>query len=193
MLNNVFVKNVLVISGLIASLGLSIVLVREIKSIPNKAPSIVETEKPVENVMIAEEEIKQDCFGGRTKQEVVKLAAKEGFNINQLKAVSAYYDLICYGDTDVELSPEIQEVESPDPIVITKQPSLNLEDFNKRWEQDRLAKEQKEYQECQQKMIEYNSCLAEYNAKLTEDQNCSLNGGFICSKPYNTCSKPWCL
>lgn len=51
-------------------------------------------------------------------------------------------------------------------------------------------------QDCQRKWTEYNTCLAEYNAKQSEYQNCLSDPYRVyCSQPLsvNLCHKPFCF
>lgn len=131
-----------------------------------------------------------------TKQEVMLDAFNFGIkDANELKKLSATYDLLCFGETDIDIpeeSPQSQYiVEERSPITLTKPtPMQQVESFAEKWEKE-------QQQKCQEDINEYNTCLSEYSAKMTEYNSCLVEHDDAmfspCSKPYSYCSKPACL
>ena len=137
-------------------------------STPTPIPS-----KPIENVLgettRKEQTVNNHPICNSTKQEVLNDAFSEDVtDVNELKKLSALYDLLCFGKTDVDIS-EAEQKES----------------ITGNWEQYLTGK-------CRKEQEEYNSCLIKYNTELLEWQNCQAGKQtFGCPlssmHPINTC------
>jgi hypothetical protein len=120
---------------------------------------------------------KPEGICGRERQDVLLLAIDEGLNYQQVKEVAEFYDVVCNGK-----SPE----KPTQNISISEKPQIGFDkDFAAEQEQRRIT-------DCQKKQANYSNCLSEYNAKLLEYQNCVMGSSFYCSKPFNSCTKPYC-
>jgi len=114
-----------------------------------------------------------------SRQEVLRDAYNKGVtDVNEIEKLAATYDLVCFGETDIEI-PE----SAPQGISEDKPSNKILENME---------------QKCQEQQAEYNSCLIRYNTKMIEWQNCqSGNKTFGCPlvAPSNSCGaniSSWC-
>jgi len=134
-----------------------------------------------------------------SRQEMLSDALSKGVtDINELKKLAATYDLLCFGETDIEI-PESPQVVKTDkqPVIKVSTPTPMDTSFTDKWEQERK-------EECQEDISEYNTCMNEYNVEMAEYSAClsecntpnSITGEIPqfchCVKPYNSCSKPYC-
>lgn len=130
-------------------------------------------------------------FGGRSRSEVLQIAIKEGLDFEGIAQVAATFDIVCFGSTDVEIPlNQVNEIiTEPDVIQIPTVQQVPAEPFTDEWNRKRR-------EECQDKVAEYNSCLAEHNAEMTKYNTCLIenqgNKYNFCYKPYESCSKPTC-
>lgn len=136
-----------------------------------------------------------------TKKEVMIDAYNQGVtDVNELEKIAATYDLLVFGETDIDTSESSQAVNVNEQPVIKLPTSKPIDtSFTDKLEQERKEK-------CQEDINEYNTCLNEYNSELAEYNACLVKYGnktspltgelvnpdYYCVKPYSSCSKPSC-
>lgn len=137
-------------------------------------------------------------FGWKTKGDLIFEFLQDGGSYEESLKLSQIYDLVCNrelsgGLTNFGLNSTISDDQHKDTPIINvykeNDTTLNPESFT-----DQFNREQRE--DCQEKINEYNSCLAEYTSDLAEYNNCLLenqgNKFSFCLKPYEHCYKPLC-
>ncbi len=130
-----------------------------------------------------------------TKQELLTKALAKGASYDDLREIAGIYELVCLGETDIEVSkssPAPELVEQPQErtlIFTTPVPNISFQD---EWERKRK-------EECQEDINEYNVCMSEYNVKMAEYNSCltreleDKDSFDFCSKPVKSCYKPYCM
>lgn len=108
-----------------------------------------------------------------SRQEILSKAFSEGANLSDLNEVAAIYDLVCFGETNVDISQYGTDEKSAQ------------EEFN-----DKIT------EDCKKDQDKYNSCLTKYNTEMIEYQSCmtckandEYGCGLACIKPYNNCEQ----
>jgi len=108
-----------------------------------------------------------------SRQEILSKAFSEGANLSDLNEVAATYDLVCLGETDIDIS----QFEADGKIA--------QEDFDENIKSN-----------CKENQDKYNSCLTKYNTDMIEYQSCvtckannEYGCALACTKPYNNCEQ----
>lgn len=133
-----------------------------------------------------------------SRQEVLSDGFSQGItDISEIKKLAALYDLLCFGETDIEIPEPAPQVIQEDKSSFIRQPTPTIDtSFQDKWEQERKEKCQKEMNEYNTCMNEYNAEMAEYSACLAESNNPDKQLSFLkpyCYKPYKYCPKPFCM
>lgn len=104
----------------------------------------------------------------RARHEVLADAIAQGVtnSLNDLKEIAAIYDLLCFGETDIEIAKE-----APTPV----DPGFG----------DQIKTN------CNEEQIKYSACLTAYNTEMIQYQSCMLNqnkfGCLSSFEPRNNC------